>query len=643
MGDHQSGDRGEPFGSSTLRLRGQGEFQPLVPPRCQGLLGQLRESRTYVALISLQNLRVLFGDRPLLDDASLQIQAGERIGLVGRNGEGKSTLLEILAGAHEPDAGTLVMSPGLRVALLPQQVPGGLAGTVETVISSGLQENSQGDHSVHRICSLLNLKGSQSFTSLSGGQRRRTLLGRALAAEPDLLLLDEPTNHLDLESIEWLESFLARYRGSLLFVTHDRTFLQRLSTRIIELDRGQLTSWDCDYPTYVERKEALLANEEKEWSLFDKNLAKEEEWIRQGIKARRTRNEGRVRALKELRTQRAQRRERLGQVRMSIQDAERSGARVIVTDHLSFGYGDLPVVDDLTTTIYRGDKVGIMGPNGCGKTTLLNLLLGNREPQKGTVKHGISLEISHFDQHREELDEARTVAENVDNGGEFLVVDGKRKHVLSYLQDFLFSPARAKEPVGSLSGGERNRLLLARLFTRPANVLVLDEPTNDLDTETLELLEARLLEFQGTVLVVSHDRRFLDNLCSNTLVFEGDGVVKEYVGGYSDWRRTLRSQAQAEEVGGGRPRRTPPVPRKKKDPPKANRLSYKERKEWESLPTRIEEMEAELEGLHEEMAQPDFFRKDPEVIRETSNRSQSLPQRIEAAFERWAELDRRAS
>jgi len=592
-----------------------------------------------VALINCQNLRVLFGHRPLLDGASLQISRKERIGLVGRNGEGKSTLLEILAGVQEPEEGSLIRAPGLKVGFLPQQVPGGLTGTVEGLIRSGLREPSEEDHPVQRLCSVLQLDGEQTFPSLSGGQKRRALLGRALVADPDLLILDEPTNHLDLESIEWLEGFLARFPGSLLFVTHDRTFLQRLSTRILELDRGKLTSWACDYPTHLRRKEAQLDNEEKEWALFDKNLAKEEEWIRQGIKARRTRNEGRVRALMELRAQRAQRRERIGQVRMSIQEADRSGARVVVTDHLTFGYGGAPVVSDLSTTIYRGDKVGIMGPNGCGKTTLLDLLLGNLEPEKGKVRHGLALEVAHFDQHREALEENRTVAESVELGSDFLVLDGKKRHVLSYLKDFLFSPERAKEPVRNLSGGERNRLLLARLFVRPANVLVLDEPTNDLDTETLELLEARLLDFEGTVLVVSHDRSFLDNLCTSTLVFEGAGLVKEYVGGYSDWQRTLRSKTSTEPKSEEKAKKASTGSPKVKDGRGSRRLTYKEKREWEGLPARIEKLESELETLHNRMAHPDFFKTDPDLIRETSARSQSVPREIEAAFERWAELD----
>ncbi|MBT8396538.1 MAG: ATP-binding cassette domain-containing protein [Gemmatimonadetes bacterium] len=605
-----------------------------------------------MALMSCQDLRVLYGDRPLLDSANLQIENGERIGLVGRNGEGKSTLLQILAGELEPDEGILVREPGLKVGLLPQKAPSGVTGTVGTMIRSGASQKSQGHHSVLRLCSLLDLDSDQDFSSLSGGQRRRALLGRALAADPDLLLLDEPTNHLDLEGIEWLETFLARYKGSLLFVTHDRAFLQRLSTRIIELDRGRLTSWACDYPTYLRRKAALLGNEEKEWALFDKNLAKEEEWIRKGIKARRTRNEGRVRALEALREQRAQRRERLGTVRVNIQEADRSGARVIVAKDLGFEYDDVPLIRNLSATIYRGDKVGIIGPNGCGKTTLLNLLLGNLNPDSGTVKHGISLEVSHFDQQREALEEERTVAESVERGSDFLMVDGKKRHVLSYLQDFLFSPSRAKEPVSSLSGGERSRLLLARLFARPANLLVLDEPTNDLDSETLELMEARLLDFKGTVLAVSHDRTFLDNLCSSTLVFEGKGIVKEYVGGYSDWQRVVKARIEDSPTPPGprRDRKGTPVGKGPQRPSsvgrgssKPARLSYQEKKEWEDLPARIEALEEELEALHEEMARPDFFQGDPETIKEATARSQALPREIDSAFARWADLDQRIS
>ncbi len=599
-----------------------------------------------VALISCHNLTVLYGDRALLDGAGLRIHTGERIGLVGRNGEGKSSLLLVLAGGLVPDRGEVVKAPGLRVSLLPQQVPQKIHGTVEPLIRSGTAEGSGSQHRIERLCSILRLDGAQEFSSLSGGQKRRALLGRALAAEPDLLLLDEPTNHLDLDNIQWLEDFLGRFGGSLLFVTHDRTFLQTLATRIIELDRGKLTSWDCDYPTYLQRKEAFLENEEKKWAEFDKNLAKEEEWIRQGLKARRTRNEGRVRALERLRAERSRRRDRLGQVSMSIQEAGRSGARVIVAEKLGFDYGGPPIVEDLSATIYRGDKVGLIGPNGCGKTTLLNLLLGNLPPSQGKVKHGLALEVSHFDQQREALDDSKSVAENVELGSDFLMVDGKKRHILSYLQDFLFSPERAKEPVSSLSGGERSRLLLARLFVRPANLLVLDEPTNDLDAETLELLEARLLDFGGTVLVVSHDRSFLDNLCSSTLVFEGNGVVNEYVGGYTDWRRTVEARDREEATpkrlakarGGGRRGRGAEVRSGSTTP-----MSYQEKKEWESLPTRIEELEGELAALHEEMSDPDFFQGDPEAIRVATARSRALPAEIDEAFDRWAELDARMS
>ncbi|MBT3498350.1 MAG: ATP-binding cassette domain-containing protein [Gemmatimonadales bacterium] len=597
-----------------------------------------------MALISAQNLRVAFGGRTLMEDATLHIERGERVGLLGRNGEGKSTLLSILAGATTPDDGVVVYESGLRVALLGQQIDANENGTVDEVIRAGLRGGEHHDHPVQRLCSLLELDGDKPFQEISGGQRRRALLGRALAAEPDVLLLDEPTNHLDVESIEWLESFLMRYQGSLLFVTHDRAFLQRLATRIVELDRGRLTSWSCNYPTYLERKEELLANEDKERALFDKVLAREEEWIRQGIKARRTRNEGRVRALKKLRKERAERRERAGKVNMSIQRAERSGSKVITVEGVTFGYDDELLVGGLSTTIMRGDKIGLMGPNGCGKTTLLNLLLGKLEPDQGTVKHGVSLDVAYFDQHREQLDESETVANTIGAGNEFVVLDGDRKHVMSYLADFLFSSERAREPVRNLSGGERNRLLLARLFTQPANVLVLDEPTNDLDTETLELLEARLLDFSGTVLVVSHDRTFLDNLCSSSLVFEGLGKVKEYVGGYSDWKRTVaRSAAQATEPPLNKPKKgVPASDGNRTAPDRHKKLSYKEKREWEMLPARIEAMETELRGLHDRMADPVFFQGSQDETRPVLEGSALLAQEIDEAFTRWAELDERS-
>ncbi|MSR36014.1 MAG: ATP-binding cassette domain-containing protein [Gemmatimonadetes bacterium] len=593
-----------------------------------------------MAQLSAQNIRIAFGGRPLLEDANLQIERRERVGLLGRNGEGKSTLLAVLAGATQPDKGVVTRESGVRVALLTQQLPSGLAGTVADVIRSGLHGPATGhgeaDHHVQRLCSLLELDPDAEFATRSGGQKRKALLGRSLASEPDVLLLDEPTNHLDIAGIEWLESFLLRANTSLLFVTHDRAFLQRLATRIVELDRGQLSSWACDYHTYLVRKEEQLVVEEKERALFDKNLAREEAWIRQGIKARRTRNEGRVRALERLRVAHADRRDRPGQVRLSVSHAERSGTRVIVADHVSFGYGEQPVIEDFSTTILRGDKVGIIGPNGSGKTTLLRLLLGQLEPASGTVKHGTALDVAYFDQHRAQLDEAETVEEAVGQGGDHVTIDGERKHVMSYLADFLFSSERARQPVRSLSGGERNRLLLARLFTRPANVLVLDEPTNDLDAETLELLEARLVEFAGTVLAVSHDRAFLDNLCSSTLVFEEAGVVREYVGGYSDWKR-VAGRRDEESAPFAAPSKTKPAPSGAR-PDAPRKLSFAERRELEGLPARIEALEVEIAELHAHMADPEYYKKDPGAMRGAVERVREAQAEIEAAFRRWAEL-----
>ncbi len=593
-----------------------------------------------MALLSCQDLRAEYAGRPLLDGVSLQVERGERIGLVGRNGQGKSTLLSVLAGEWAPDGGEVIRESGTRVTFLPQHVPTELQGSVEGIIRAGAPDRSLKDHEIQRLGSLLRLDPAQSFSALSGGLKRRALLARALAGEPDLLLLDEPTNHLDLDSIAWMEEFLFRFSGTLLFVTHDRSFLARLATRILDLDRGRLTSWACDYPTYLQRKEELLANEEKEWALQDEKLAREEAWIRQGIKARRTRNEGRVRALRELRAQRRERRQRTGEVNLTIQAARRSWKRVIEVRGLEFSYPGTLIVSDLTTTIVRGDKVGLLGPNGSGKTTLLRLLLGELKPHAGTVKHGGSLEISHFDQHRESLDEEASIQDAV-SAGSHVELDGERRHIMTYLQDFLFSPEQARQKVATLSGGERNRLLLARLFTRPANLLVLDEPTNDLDLETLELLEARLVAFGGTVLVVSHDRAFLDNVCTSTLVFEGNGVVKEYVGGYSDWRRVVGRQTKEAEGGEGR-EKVPPRDKPRTRRP-AHRLTFKEGKEWEAIPTRIEALEEELEALHRRMADPAFFREDPEEIRRVKEGSQRLPGEIEALFARWAELDERKS
>lgn len=596
-----------------------------------------------MALVNCQKLHVDYAGRPLLDGVSLQIRRNERVGLVGRNGQGKSTLLSVIAGDLMPDAGEIIREAGTRTALLEQQVPEGIEGTAGDVIRSGFPGGRAEAYEVERIGSLLNLDLRAHFQALSGGLKRRSLLGRALAGVPDLLLLDEPTNHLDLDSIRWLEDFLLRFSGTILFVTHDRTFLQKLSTRILDLDRGHLTSWACDYPTYLQRKEELLANEEKEWALLDEKLSQEEAWIRQGIKARRTRNEGRVRALQELRAQRRARRERTGEVNLTIQEAGRSWKKVITAEELSFEYPNNPIVRDLSTTILRGDKVGLMGPNGCGKTTLLHLLLGRLPPHQGRVKHGGSLEIAYFDQHREVLEEESSIQDAVSSGSH-ITINGERRHIISYLQDFLFSPEQARQKVSSLSGGERNRLLLARLFTRPANVLVLDEPTNDLDLETLELLEARLVAFEGTVLVVSHDRSFLDNVCTSTLVFEGDGLVKEYVGGYSDWRRVVERQEEARREEGssrnasGRPQA--PV-REKPRSSSSRRLSFNEKRELERLPAQIEALEKELDRLHRQMAGPEFFREAPETIRKATEDAERLPREIDELLHRWTELEER--
>lgn len=623
-----------------------------------------------MALISCQRLHIAFGGPPVLEDANLQLERGERVGLLGRNGEGKSTLLKIIAGEVGPDAGEVVKDSGVRVSLVAQQVPEDVHGSALEVIQSGVSDAvsdaGSEDHHAERLCSLLHLDADQRFSDLSGGQQRRALLAKALVCDPDVLLLDEPTNHLDLDHIDQLEKILLRFHGSVIFITHDRTFLQRIATRIIELDRGRLTSWNCDYPTFVKRKDELLANEEKEWDLFDQKLAKEEVWIRRGIKARRTRNEGRVRALEQLRRDRAARRERPGQVRLQVEEGGRSSKKIVEVKQATFGYeatgvsgsiettGKLeftggvevspaPAIRNFSSTIYRGDKVGIIGPNGCGKTTLLNLLIGDLTPQEGTVKHGARLEIAYFDQHRDQLDPNATLADAVADGNEYVVLGDERKHIYGYLEGFLFPSDTAQRPVWTLSGGERNRLLLAKLFTQPANVLVLDEPTNDLDTDTLELLESLLLDYTGTALMVSHDRTFLDNLCTSTLVFEGEGTFREYVGGYSDWQRTLAAQESEESAAtGGNGKRRASKTKPRADDGKPKKLSYKERQEWTALPGQIEELEQELHELQQRLSDPGFFRGDPGEIRTVSQRVGEIPEEIDRAFERWGELDERA-
>jgi len=600
-----------------------------------------------MALLSCQSLRIAFGGPPLLEDASLQIERGERVGLLGRNGEGKSTLFNIIMGEITPDAGEVVRDSGTRISLVSQAPPSGLSGSTLEVIALGSEHIPAEEHHAARLCSILHLDPDQDFASLSGGQQRRALLGRALVTDPDVLLLDEPTNHLDLDHIDQLEAMLLRFKGSVFFITHDRAFLQKVATRITELDRGRLTSWACDYPTFLERKEELLSSEEKAWALEDQKLAKEEVWIRQGIKARRTRNEGRVRALAELRQQRSSRRDRVGQVRLKVAEGARATAKIMEAKSVSFQYesalkgeSDPTIIRNLSVDIHRGDKVGIIGPNGCGKTTLLNLLLGSLKPTNGQIKHGSRLEIAYFDQHRDQLVPNATVSDSVSEGNEYVTVGDERKHIYGYLQDFLFSAEVARQPVSSLSGGERNRLLLARLFTRPANVLVLDEPTNDLDTDTLELLEERLRTFNGTVLTVSHDRAFLDNLCTSTLVFEGGGEFKEYVGGYSDWKRTIARRGPTEataEVGD-----TKAALKQKPAAPGTRKLSNKERKLWTELPGRIEALEHELHQLQVQLSDVSFFQGPPEEIGVVTERAKKIPEEIDESFELWGELDERA-
>ena len=528
-----------------------------------------------VPLVALDHLHHAYGHLPLLDDVTLQVEPGERVAIIGRNGAGKSTLLQILSGELAPDRGTVWREPGARVARLVQDVPLSTTAAVFDVVAEGLGDLAglvqayhhaavevAHDHSaramerlgalqheleerdgwrleqrVELVLSRLSLAADVVVDTLSGGWKRRVLLARALVAQPELLLLDEPTNHLDVEAIEWLEAFLLDYAGAVVFVTHDRAFLERLATRIVELDRGRLTSWAGDYATFVRKKEEWLANEVDQQEKFDKRLAQEEAWLRQGIKARRTRDEGRVKALMAMRVERAARREQPGRVRLDVSMADATGKMVFEAEDLRKGYGDRPVVADFSTRILRGDRVGLIGPNGAGKTTLLRLLVGELAPDAGEVRRGTNVQVAYFDQQREQLDPERTVVETLADGNDTVEVNGQRRHVHGYLQDFLFSPERARSPVKALSGGERNRLLLARLFTRPANVLVLDEPTNDLDLETLELLEAQLVAWPGTLLLVSHDRRFMDNVVTSTLAFEGDGRIGEFVGGYEDWRR----------------------------------------------------------------------------------------------------------
>lgn len=630
-----------------------------------------------MALIWTNDISISFGGPMLLDGAKLQIAAGERIGLVGRNGSGKTTLLKALMGDIPLDRGEIKESGNVKIAMLPQEVPEDLPGTVYDVVAAGGREHLElirihqdlalritrsGDDNFlrkldqvqreletsggwrhHQIVNMVinksGLDPHTEFRLLSAGWKRRVFLAKALVNEPDILILDEPTNHLDITAILWLEDFLLNFERTALFVTHDRMFLQKLATRIVEIDRGQLISFACDYATYIERREALLEAEERQRQESDKKLAREESWIRQGVKARRTRNEGRVRALLRLRQERAQRRDQKGSVRLMIQEAKRSGRLVVEAEAITFAHDEVPIIKELSCTIIRGDKLGIIGPNGAGKTTLLKILLGTLKPQQGNLRLGTGLEIAYFDQTRAQLDEDKTLKENITGGGDTVFIDGVPRHIVGYLQGFLFPPAQIMAPVKALSGGERNRLLLAKLFSLPSNVLVLDEPTNDLDAETLEMLEDRLMEYGGTVLLVSHDRAFLNNVVTSTIVFEGNGMLQEYVGGYDDWLRQQTIQPTPAKA-------SPPEQKKKKEKPPQEklRLSYKETQELAELPGRIETLEKEQQRLLEAINSPGFYGgNDAAKIRATTDRLADLEKQREETYQYWEKLEKLAT
>ncbi|MCD6292210.1 MAG: ATP-binding cassette domain-containing protein [Deltaproteobacteria bacterium] len=628
-----------------------------------------------MALVSLQDISLSFGGPPLLDKLNLEIEAGERVCLVGRNGTGKSTLMKLLAGELQPDGGRILFANGLRVARLSQEVPAALAGTVYDVVVGGLgdlllllaryhtlshqvAEGSNPDilaelakveeeielagawqvqRRVDLVMEQLKLDSEQTFITLSGGLKRRVLLARALVTEPHLLLLDEPTNHLDIDSILWLEEFLLNSSQALFFVTHDRELLKKLATRIVDLEAGRGTSWPGNYNNYLRRKEEMLHAETVQQKRFDQKLAQEELWIRKGIKARRTRNEGRVRALLEMRQQRSERREKVGQVRMEISRAGVAGKLVAVCKEVSFAYGENRIINNLTTTILKGDKIGIIGPNGAGKTTLLKLLLGNLQPTEGTVRLGGNLEVIYFDQQREQLDEEKTVFENLGDGNDTIEINGRRRHLIGYLKDFLFTPDRARAPVKILSGGERNRLLLARLFARPANLMILDEPTNDLDIETLELLEELLADYKGTLLLVSHDREFINNVVTGTLVFSENGEVQEYAGGYDDW---LRQRPVAGPVPTAEQKNSSSDNKREKPrSQKLRKLTFKERAELELLPGSLELLEKEQKKLYDAMADSAFYQGDKSAVPQAQKRLAEIESKLRKFYDRWEELE----
>ena len=630
-----------------------------------------------MALISLKEVCFGFGGPPLLDSIDLQIEPGQRIGLLGRNGVGKSTLLKLIDNFHEADSGDVTRQQGVKTALLDQEVPQDIQGSLFEVVARGFGDignaiaeyhrasidagaNEDSGHftrleqlqdklgaeggwellsQVERVLKMMGLDADVEFSVLSAGRKRRVMLARTLVTEPDVLLLDEPTNHLDIDAIRWLEEFLARIEITVVFVTHDRAFLRRLANRIVEIDRGKLFDWSCDYDTFLARKEALLADEEKHQALFEKRLAQEEAWIREGIKARRTRNEGRVRRLEAMRTEQQSFKRQIGKVRMQLQDAAKSGRLVIRAENLSFGYEEEMLVRDFSTMIMRGDRIGILGPNGIGKTTLIRLLLGDLTPASGTVKHGTKLEVAYFDQMRLKLDEQKTVKQNLAGDVDQVIQNGKPRHVYGYMQDFLFSPERARMQVKMLSGGERNRLLLAKLFLQPSNRLILDEPTNDLDAETLELLEEILLEFSGTLLIVSHDREFINNAATGVMVFEGDGMIGEYSGGYDDWFR----QHEIAQAAAAQDQEKKSQPKPRPTAARTRKLTYKEQKELEALPAAIEALESEQAALHDHMAGPSFYQLDGEEIAAAKEELNGIETKLAQTYSRWEELESQGS
>ena len=626
-----------------------------------------------MALLTLRNITLAFGGPPLFDGINLQIEPGDRLCLLGRNGTGKSTLLKLIGGELTPEGGEVQRQQGLKVAQVAQDVPSDMSGSVFDVVASGMGnaadllaeyhhishqlaangsetllarletlqhelESSDGwglHQEVERVLNRLRLEAEDEFTSLSGGTKRRVLLARALVSSPDILILDEPTNHLDIDTILWLEEFLAKSVKTVLFVTHDRAFARRLANRVAELDRGRIYAFSCGYDEFVERREALLEAEITRQALFDKKLAQEEAWVRQGIKARRTRNEGRVRALKKLREEYRQRRELQGTAKIQLQLAERSGALVAEAFDAGFAYDNRPIVRGFSTTIMRGDRIGIVGPNGSGKTTLLKMLLGELTPQQGEIKLGSRREVIYFDQMREQLDLDKSVQENVGEGNDTLLINGQSRHIIGYLQDFLFSPERARSPVSILSGGERNRLLLAKLFTKPSNVLVMDEPTNDLDVETLDLLEDLLLEYPGTLLLVSHDREFLNNVVTSTLVMGDNGSVREFVGGYDDWLRQAAAESAPVPASPAAPAPEKMRPQKER----ARKMSFNEQRELDGLPERIAALEQEQAHIHTTMADPEFYKSAAAGVVQMNARLAELEQELEKAYQRWEELE----